>query len=227
VKRIIEQHRAGGTPVEKSPRSRNYDEVADLVAKRVEETSGRISAKRLLPAATAAGYVGSRARSPPRPGPPKPAPWGRERRPPADPAVAAVEPNYIVRSTAVPNDPSFSSLYTLQNTGQTVGGRAGTPGADIAATKAWDVTTGSRSIVVAETDSGFDPTHPDLAANTWSNPGGVWGCAAGTHGVNLITGACDPADGNGHGTHVAGTLGAVGDNGTGVTGVSWQTSIMG
>lgn len=59
VKRIIEQHQAGGTPVEKSPRSRNYDEVADLVAKRVEETSGRISAKRLLPAATAAGYVGS------------------------------------------------------------------------------------------------------------------------------------------------------------------------
>lgn len=123
MKRIIEQHRAGGTPVEKSLRSRNYDEVADLVAKRVEETSGRISAKRLLPAATAAGYVGSRARSPPRPGPPKPAPWGRERRPPADPAVAAVEPNYIVRSTAVPNDPSFSSLYALQNTGQTVGGR--------------------------------------------------------------------------------------------------------
>ena len=59
VKRIIELHEAGAVSVEKVPRPRNYDEVADLVAKRVKDTSGRISAKRLLPAATAAGYVGS------------------------------------------------------------------------------------------------------------------------------------------------------------------------
>ncbi|WP_156887291.1 IS21 family transposase [Nocardioides sp. CF8] len=59
VKRIIEAHEAGGVAVEKPPRARNFDEVADLVAKRVKDTSGRISAKRLLPAARAAGYVGS------------------------------------------------------------------------------------------------------------------------------------------------------------------------
>ena len=60
VKRIIEQHEAGATaPVGKTPRPRNYDEVAALVAKRVKATSGRISAKRLLPEAHAAGYAGS------------------------------------------------------------------------------------------------------------------------------------------------------------------------
>jgi transposase len=59
VKRVIEAHEAGGVLVEKTPRARNYDEVTDLVAKRVKDTSGRISAKRLLPAARAAGYVGS------------------------------------------------------------------------------------------------------------------------------------------------------------------------
>ncbi|MGH3928332.1 MAG: IS21 family transposase, partial [Pseudonocardiaceae bacterium] len=59
VKRIIELHEAGGAVPEKAPRARNYDEVADLVAKRVEDTAGRISAKRLLPEAVAAGFVGS------------------------------------------------------------------------------------------------------------------------------------------------------------------------
>jgi transposase len=59
VKRIIEAHEAGNVPVEKSPRARNYDAVVDLVAARVKATSGRISAKRLLPVARAAGYVGS------------------------------------------------------------------------------------------------------------------------------------------------------------------------
>ncbi|GAB2933588.1 hypothetical protein GCM10027047_32540 [Rhodococcus aerolatus] len=145
----------------------------------------------------------------------------------AAPEVASVEPNYVVRSTAVPDDPSFGQLYALQNTGQPVGGQTGTPGADIAATRAWDTTTGSRSIVVAVTDSGIDYAHPDLAANTWSNPGGIGGCARGTHGVNVITGTCDPADDEGHGTHVSGTIGAVGGNGRGVSGVEQQASIMG
>nr|MBA2559789.1 S8 family serine peptidase [Propionibacteriales bacterium] len=77
---------------------------------------------------------------------------------------------------------------------------------------------------------GLDYTHPDLAANVWSNPGGVGGCAAGTHGYNAISSTCDPMDDDtvygGHGTHVAGILGAVGDNGIGVAGVNWTTTIL-
>ena len=95
---------------------------------------------------------------------------------------------------------------------------------------AWDVTTGSRDVVIGEVDSGVDYTHPDLAANVWTNPGGIGGCAAGTHGVNVVASTCDPMDDEieygGHGTHVAGILGAVGDNGIGVTGVNWSTTIL-
>jgi subtilisin family serine protease len=142
------------------------------------------------------------------------------------------EPDYVVHESAVtvPNDPSFSQQWGFQNTGQSVGGSTGTPGADEHATAAWSVATGSRSIVVAEVDSGVDYNHPDLAANIWTNPGGVNGCAAGTHGYNVLNGTCNPMDDEtvygGHGTHVAGIIGAVGNNGVGVTGVNWQTTIL-
>ena len=103
-----------------------------------------------------------------------------------------------------------------QNTGQNVNGTTGTAGADEHSVAAWNVATGSRSIVIAEVDSGVQYTHPDLAANIWSNPGGVGGCAAGTHGYNVLNSTCDPMDDEttygGHGTHVAGILGAVGNN---------------
>src|SRR5882672_10121125 len=56
---------------------------------------------------------------------------------------------------------------------------------------AWNVTTGSKSIVVGVTDTGIEYTHADLAGNVWSNPGGVNGCPAGTHGYNVLTGTCD------------------------------------
>jgi subtilisin family serine protease len=146
--------------------------------------------------------------------------------------VRYAEPDYIehVSGVTVPNDPSFTQQWAFQNTGQSVGGSAGTPGADEHAAAAWSVSTGSRSIVVAEVDTGVDYTHPDLAANIWTNPGGINGCAAGTHGYNVLTGACDPMDDDtvygGHGTHVAGIIGAVGNNGVGVTGVNWQTTIL-
>jgi subtilisin family serine protease len=84
-------------------------------------------------------------------------------------------------------------------------------------------------------DTGIDYTHPDLAANIWSAPasftvnigGKTITCAAGTHGFNAILKTCDPMDDNGHGTHVSGTIGAVGNNALGVVGVNWTTQIMG
>src|SRR5262249_52193244 len=141
--------------------------------------------------------------------------------------VAYVEPNFVVQLDATPNDPSYGQLWGLKNTGQNIGGQTGTPGADIKAEAAWDVTTGSRGIVVGVVDTGIDYNHTDLAANVWSNPGGIGGCGAGTHGFNAITGTCDPLDDHYHGTHCAGTIGAVGNNGVGVVGVNWVSTIMG
>jgi subtilisin family serine protease len=142
------------------------------------------------------------------------------------PQVRYAEPNYRIQLDAVPNDPGYPQLWAMKNTGQTVNGIAGTQGADIRAEPAWSVTTGSASIVVGVVDSGIDYNHPDLAANVWSNPGGIGGCPAGTHGYNAIAKTCDPMDDHYHGTHVSGTIGAVGNNGIGVVGVNWTTSIM-
>jgi subtilisin family serine protease len=146
------------------------------------------------------------------------------------PAVAYVEPNYIGTVVATPNDPLYGQLWGLKNTGQVINGRAGTAGADISAELAWNVTTGSRCTVVGVVDTGIDYNHQDLAANVWSNDGTIGGCAAGTHGYNAITKTCDPLDDYAsiyHGTHVSGTIGAVGNNSVGVVGVNWNTSIMG
>ena len=161
----------------------------------------------------------------------------------SQPDVAYAEPNYLIQSDAVPDDPWFGDLWGLFNSGQDVG-IPGIPGADIGAAAAWDMTTGSRDHTVAIIDSGIDYTHPDLADNVWSAPfeftvriggqlvnGEIVGgqeitCGAGTHGFNAITRTCDPYDDFHHGTHVAGTIGAVGNNNLGVTGVNWTTSIM-
>src|SRR5262252_5993321 len=139
--------------------------------------------------------------------------------------VAYAEPDYIVKTNAVPNDPSFPQLWGLHNTS--------TVGADISAEPAWDVSTGSTANVTGVVDTGIEYTHPDLAANVWSAPksftvtlsAGPITCPAGSHGYNAILNTCDPKDDNGHGSHVSGTLGAVGNNGVGVTGVNWQTQL--
>jgi subtilisin family serine protease len=149
--------------------------------------------------------------------------------------VQYVEPNYIVYATREPNDPRFPELWGLRNIGQIIGGVPGTPGADIGAVGAWDFALGSRNSVVAIVDTGIDYTHPDLAANVWSAPasfsvtigGQTITCAAGTHGFNAITRSCNPLDDHSHGTHVSGTIGAVGNNGVGVAGVNWFASVMG
>jgi subtilisin family serine protease/subtilisin-like proprotein convertase family protein len=149
-----------------------------------------------------------------------------------DPAVAYAEPNFIYRISAVPNDPRFGELYGLDNTGQS----GGVADADVDGPEAWDNSVGSSNIVVGVVDTGVDYNHPDLAANIWTNPGEVPdngidddgnGVVDDVHGFNAINGSGNPNDDHGHGTHVSGTIGAVGNNGIGVAGVNWETSIVG
>jgi subtilisin family serine protease len=116
-----------------------------------------------------------------------------------------------------PDDLYFSYLYGLHNDGQFYGG---TPDADIDAPEAWIQTTGSSDVVVAVVDTGVDYNHPDLAANIWSDP------STGYHGYDYVNRDTDPMDDNSHGTHCAGTIGAVGNNGIGVAGVNWNVKIM-
>jgi subtilisin family serine protease len=150
-----------------------------------------------------------------------------------NPGVRFAEPDYLLESAATPDDPDLGQQWAVRNTGQTVNGTAGTAGADGNVTPAWDVTTGSSNVVVAVMDTGVDYNHPDLAANIWDNPDGIGGCPAGTHGVNVIGNdppTCDPMDEdllyNGHGTHVAGILGAEGNNGIGVAGLNWSLTML-
>ena len=139
--------------------------------------------------------------------------------------VAYVEPNYVVHLFATPNDPSFSQQYGLTK---------------IDAPDAWDITTGDAAIVVADTDTGMDLDHADLAGNLWNNPGEIAGNGVDddgngfvddVHGWDFSNNDNDPNDQTsftnpGHGTHTAGIIGAVGNNGTGVSGVNWDVSIM-
>ena len=94
---------------------------------------------------------------------------GRLRR---DRAVRYAEPDYVMQADGLPNDPGFPLQWGLQNTGQAVDGTAGAAGADEHVAPAWSVTSGSASVVVAVADTGVEYTHPDLAANMWSNSGG-------------------------------------------------------
>jgi subtilisin family serine protease len=150
-----------------------------------------------------------------------------------NPAVRYVEPNYLYRSTVEPNDPNYANgaLWGLHNTGQSIDGQTGIADADIDGPEAWATTTGSQNVVVGVVDTGIDYNHPDLAPNIWSAPAG-WtlnGCAPGTHGYRIANGvtSCDPMDDEGHGTHVSGTIGARGNDSTGVVGVNWQVKLMG
>ncbi len=144
--------------------------------------------------------------------------------------VLYAEPNYIVSAAAIPNDPRFSELYGLDNTGQT----GGTVDADIDAPEAWDSQTGA-DVVVAVIDTGLDYNHEDIIGNVWSNPGetpnnGIDddnnGYIDDVMGWDFVNGDNDPFDDNDHGTHVSGTIAAVGNNGIGVAGVNWSARIM-
>jgi len=152
--------------------------------------------------------------------------------------VRYAEPNFLVSTAAVPNDPGFGQLWGLDNVGQLINFAFGTPDADIDAREAWDVTTGG-STVVGILDTGVDMSHPDLAANVWRNPGeNCAGCrndgidndgngyVDDWRGWDFANDDNDPTDDHGHGTHVAGTIGAVGGNGLGVAGVNWSAQLM-
>ena len=153
-----------------------------------------------------------------------------------DPDVEHAELNYLVYADATtPDDAEFTELWGLNNTGQNVNGTNGTGDADIDAPEAWDVTTGSSAAVVAVIDSGVDVNHPDLQSNIWTNAGetpnnGIDDDGNGyiddVNGWDFYVNDNDPRDAHGHGTHVAGTIAAVGNNGIGIAGVSWSAKIM-
>lgn len=148
------------------------------------------------------------------------------------PGVISVEPNYRLSVDVVPDDPSFDQLWGMDNPNDH----------DIDAPEAWDLTTGSGDMVIGVIDTGVDYNHEDLAQNIWVNP---VECPAGRgtcvedgvdddgngyiddfYGWDFINNDNDPMDDNSHGTHVAGTIAAVGNNATGVVGVNWNAQIM-
>lgn len=149
--------------------------------------------------------------------------------------VEYVEFNHLRYIDAIPNDPQTPTMWGLDNRGQT----GGTVDADIDAPEAWDITTGDSSLVIAVIDSGTDLTHEDLAPNLWTNPGEIPGNGIDDDGNGYIDDVFgwdfsrndnDPTDDEaacgGHGSHTAGTIGAAGNNGVGITGINWTVKIM-
>jgi subtilisin family serine protease len=147
-----------------------------------------------------------------------------------DPNIEAAEPNYRYSMSLAPNDPFYTTTGTW-----------GQPYADlygmkkINAEQAWDQTTGSTSIVVADIDTGVDRNHEDIAANMWVNTREIPnngidddnnGYIDDYYGWDFVNNDNDPIDDNGHGTHTAGTIAATGNNGKGVVGVNWNSKIM-
>ncbi|MGH2978171.1 MAG: S8 family peptidase [Solirubrobacterales bacterium] len=147
-----------------------------------------------------------------------------------DRVVQHVEPNYVVRAARLPNDRSFGEQWGLRNLGH-YGGKSG---ADIGATSAWDATIGG-SAPVAVVDTGVSFKHPDLASNAWVNPGDPLnghdddgdGFEDDVNGADFLNGDSTPDDDGGHGTHVAGIIGAQGNNSVGISGINWEAQVMG
>ncbi|HEX7862024.1 MAG TPA: S8 family serine peptidase [Verrucomicrobiae bacterium] len=140
--------------------------------------------------------------------------------------VEFAEPDHLLKIAASPNDPHFNSgaQWSLRNSGR-----------DISATTAWDITKTAPEVIVAVIDSGIRYTHEDLRDNMWRNPGETPGNGIDddgnglrddVYGINAVRDTGDPMDDNNHGTHVAGIVGAVGNNGKGIAGVAWNVKLM-
>ena len=154
------------------------------------------------------------------------------------PEVEYAEPNFEIELPdaidgplvpVLPHDPQFNDQWALANSGQ----RGGKEGADISATLAWAISTGTDKVVVAVLDSGVDYNHEDLAGNMWVRPASLapyrdneLGTIDDLNGFNAVDNASDPMDDNGHGTHCAGIIGAEGENNLGIAGVNWKVQIM-
>lgn len=145
--------------------------------------------------------------------------------------VEYVEPDYFY-SAAIQNDPRYAEQWSLENIGQT----GGTADADINATQMWAIEDGSPAVVVGVIDTGVDYNHADLRENMWRNPSEIPGNGIDddnngyiddVYGINAINGSGNPVDDNAHGTHVAGTIGADGNNAVGVVGVAQDVQIAG
>jgi outer membrane protein assembly factor BamB len=157
-----------------------------------------------------------------------------------------VEPDYIKHAASVPNNPLFPQQWALQNTGANGPGN-GIAGADIGATGAWNTVHDAPNVIVAVIDSGGLLAHQDLAANLWKNPqenSDGFGLVNDLNGINATVSATintgtrqkpnlvantafgSPDDDNGHGTHVSGIIGAVGNSGSDTVGVAWKVQLM-
>ncbi len=156
--------------------------------------------------------------------------------------VERVSYNYIRTASVLPNDPLLvdGKQWGIENTGQL----GGIEGSDVSAAEAWDIANDASGVIVAVLDSGIRYTHEDLVANMWVNPGEIAGNGLDddnngyiddVHGINTVgingertpESEGDPMDDLGHGTHVAGIVGAVGNNGVGITGIAWSVKLMG
>ena len=141
--------------------------------------------------------------------------------------IEFIEYNYIHRIIATPNDPDFPGLWGIRDNGSNT---------DVDAQAAWEINKGSKDVVIGVIDTGINYNHPDLEANMWRNPGEIPGNGVDddnngyvddVFGINAINNSGNPMDDHKHGTHCAGTIGAVGNNSIGVVGVNWNVSLMG